>query len=63
MKLLVNYLGAVAAGIFGFVGFALADPCGGVGLPACTVPEPSSLPLVTLAIAGAAVVAKYFKKK
>lgn len=42
---------------------ALAFGCGEDGFPACPVPEPGSLPLVLAGIAGAVVVARFFKKK
>ncbi len=42
---------------------AFAEPCGSFPLPACAVPEPSSLPLVTIGLVGAVVVARFFKKK
>ena len=50
-------------GVLATVESALAEPCGSFPLPACTVPEPSSLPLVVAGIAGVAVVARFFKKK
>lgn len=62
MKSISKFIGAVAAGFFALCGTAMADPCGGAGLPACVVPEPGSLPLVLLAVAGAVVVARIFRK-
>ena len=55
----------VVSGVLGFVamsGAALADPCGAPGLPACTVPEPSSWSLVVLAVVGVAAVSRFLKK-
>jgi hypothetical protein len=42
---------------------AFAEPCGSFPLPACAVPEPSSLPLVSLGLVAAVVVARFFNKK
>lgn len=52
-----------AAALLAVAKVALAEPCGSFPLPACAVPEPSSLPLVTIGLVGAAVVARFFKKK
>jgi hypothetical protein len=62
MKSVLKFAGATATGLFALWGSALAEPCGAPPLPACNVPEPGSLPLVILAIAGAAVVARFLKK-
>jgi hypothetical protein len=44
-------------------GAALAEPCGASPLPACSVPEPSSLPLIIVAAVAVGVAARLFKKK
>ena len=44
-------------------GAALAEPCGNSPLPACAIPEPSSLPLFVLGAVAIGVVARFFKKK
>ena len=60
MKSIQTLIGAVA--VFAVTaGNAFAAVCGVPGAPACNVPEPGSLALVTLAIAGVALVAR--KKK
>jgi hypothetical protein len=42
---------AFGASVFlGSMGMAIAAPCGSEGLPACQVPEPSSLPLLGLGL-------------
>ena len=56
-------LAGVIAGALATVDAAQANFCGMPGLPACAVPEPGSLPLVIAGIAGAVVVARFFKKK
>ncbi len=48
--------------LLGSMGMAIAAPCGGTTGNACTVPEPSSLPLLGLGLVGAIVVARFFKK-
>lgn len=59
MKSISKYLGAVVAGFMVTAGSAFAAGC----LPgaACDVPEPGSLALVAVAIAGVVLVAR--KKK
>lgn len=51
-----------AVGFFSLCGAVFAAPCGGAGLPACDVPEPNSLGLVALAVAGVVLVARKIKK-
>lgn len=63
MKSTIKLLGSTAAGWLLAAGPALAAPCGAAGLPACDVPEPSSLPLLLLGGVAAAIVARAFKKK
>lgn len=62
MKSFIKSVGSVVGLFVVTVGSALADPCGAPGLPACVVPEPSSLPLVVLGLVGAVLVGRYFKK-
>ena len=44
-------------------GIAMAAPCGGPQQPACAVPEPSTLPLVALALVGAVAVGTLVKRR
>ncbi|NML15386.1 PEP-CTERM sorting domain-containing protein [Azohydromonas caseinilytica] len=62
IKKLLSVAGIVG-GALATLDAAQANFCGMPGLPACAVPEPGSLPLVIVGIAGAAVVARFFKKK
>ena len=55
MKSIIKFVGAVAAGLVATCGFAVA----GAGI---NVPEPGSLALVGLAIAGLVVVSRKGKK-
>lgn len=61
MKSMSKFLAGTTAGFFALCGAVLAAPCGGTGLPACDVPEPSSLWLVAAGIAGVVFVARKLK--
>ncbi len=61
MKMIDKAIGGVL-GLLAMSGAALANPCGAVGAPACTVPEPSSWSLVVLAVVGVAAVSRFLKK-
>jgi hypothetical protein len=57
MMSIQKFIGAAVAFV-ATSGSAFAAGCGVPGLPPCAVPEPSSLALVALAIAGVALVAR-----
>jgi len=61
MKAFVKFAAASSALFVGAVTPAFATGCGGV-LGPCAVPEPGSLALVAVAIAGLALVARKSKK-
>lgn len=54
--------GAASLGFFALTNSAWAVGCGGLNEPPCAAPEPSSWMLVGLAVVGAVVAAKFFKR-
>lgn len=63
MKSTLKFVSQAVAGTLVTSGMAFASACGVPGTPACAVPEPGSLSLVVLGVAGAVVVSRFFKKK
>jgi hypothetical protein len=63
MKSNLKIAAATAAVLLLISSYALAQPCGNAPLPACSIPEPSSLPLFVLGAVAIGVVARFFKKK
>ena len=58
MKSISSFVGAVAAVFVATTASAFATVCGQLGAAPCDVPEPGSLGLVALAIAGVVLVAR-----
>jgi len=61
MKSMSKFMAGTAAGFFALCSAVLAAPCGVAPAPACDVPEPSSLWLVAVGIAGVVFVARKLK--
>lgn len=63
MKSKFKFLAQVAAGLIASSGVALANIGGGFGSAPNVVPEPGSLSLVAIGVAGVYIAKRFFKNK